>query len=599
MVDAYSALRIIREAASEEEAIIRIRAAIRRQSLVVDEQSSLGFTALHFAARCNWHAVMDILVQHGCSHATVNSWGQTALHIAARTERTYITDIKTFLRAGESGVVAESMRVLLRVGASVNVGDNQGDTPLHYAIRRPEAIRLLTAHGARHDIRNNAGMTPHELLYANCDYGDLNAEAFTLLGPETPCDAAVSTTLSAAQTLRTHRNRRCVEVLGRRYTDMSWIARPCAMMKKLIVQKDVDQSGLNLALQLAVLVDDERAVDMLISSGADVNYPRVMWMCLPRPVANVNILKTLLAAPECTLSNASEGRYPVMSATLPEHPLIQAELDHRHDIGGETANAFIALVRKQKVMPADVVRWWHIDRTCVMAHSTRGDGDWHGKTALHYAASGKCVDVVDKLLQLGVARVMVNAQDSNGDTPLHCAVRWNRASIVKTLLGHGADPNIVNASGETPLMCMPAYCDAQVFVLLTEAGADVNVKRNDGRNALFVLADLPRPLDHPKLIRMSDGFPALLMCPDIDLEERFEGKTAEEWCIHKKYIHNAVLLAVAKGRRAVANRSMITCDFLFFADARKYVTFDAPGYIVSTDAMSSDGSNDGASTLVF
>jgi Ankyrin repeats (many copies)/Ankyrin repeat len=76
---------------------------------------------------------------------------------------------------------------------------------------------------------------------------------------------------------------------------------------------------------------------------------------------------------------------------------------------------------------------------------------------LHYAADGfvtgpawdaqRQVETIRRLLEAGAN---VNAQDKNGATPLHRAVRTRCASAVKDLLNAGSDPTLKNKSGSTP-----------------------------------------------------------------------------------------------------------------------------------------------------
>ncbi|XP_014224271.1 ankyrin-1-like [Trichogramma pretiosum] len=47
--------------------------------------------------------------------------------------------------------------------------------------------------------------------------------------------------------------------------------------------------------------------------------------------------------------------------------------------------------------------------------------------------------------------VHVNAQDKEGNTPLHLALRIGRKEVIEYLLGRGADPNLANDKGFTPL----------------------------------------------------------------------------------------------------------------------------------------------------
>ena len=75
---------------------------------------------------------------------------------------------------------------------------------------------------------------------------------------------------------------------------------------------------------------------------------------------------------------------------------------------------------------------------------------------LHYAADGyitgpawdaeRQVDSIQLLLDAGAE---INAQDQNGATPLHRAVRTRCAAAVRYLLRAGGDPTLKNKSGST------------------------------------------------------------------------------------------------------------------------------------------------------
>jgi len=76
---------------------------------------------------------------------------------------------------------------------------------------------------------------------------------------------------------------------------------------------------------------------------------------------------------------------------------------------------------------------------------------------LHYAADGSLehpnwdakrqVRMIELLLELGAD---IHAQDKNGATPLHRAVRTRCAAAVKALLDAGADAALKNKPGSTP-----------------------------------------------------------------------------------------------------------------------------------------------------
>jgi hypothetical protein len=78
-------------------------------------------------------------------------------------------------------------------------------------------------------------------------------------------------------------------------------------------------------------------------------------------------------------------------------------------------------------------------------------------TPLHYAADGyvngpawdakRQVQTIRRLLDAGA---VINAQDKNGASPLHRAVRCRCAAAVNCLLQAGSDPTLKNKPGSTP-----------------------------------------------------------------------------------------------------------------------------------------------------
>ena len=108
---------------------------------------------------------------------------------------------------------------------------------------------------------------------------------------------------------------------------------------------------------------------------------------------------------------------------------------------------------------------------------------WHW-TLLHLATSRKAsLDVVSALVDAGSD---VNAQDNEGNTPLHFAVKrikhetFPKADydgIIRLLLEKKADVHIVNVSGASPLHTSVAFrADPSAVEMLIQAGADVNLK---------------------------------------------------------------------------------------------------------------------------
>ena len=109
-----------------------------------------GRTALHAAAEEGDVARLRHLLQAGadandriCSDESYSvAWGQTALHLSARTGQT------------------ESMGILLEHAAEAGATDDRGVTPLHCAVGSALATRMLTVAGAKVDARDIRGQTP-------------------------------------------------------------------------------------------------------------------------------------------------------------------------------------------------------------------------------------------------------------------------------------------------------------------------------------------------------------------------------------------------------------------------------------------------------
>jgi ankyrin repeat protein len=83
----------------------------------------------------------------------------------------------------------------------------------------------------------------------------------------------------------------------------------------------------------------------------------------------------------------------------------------------------------------------------------------------------------------------VKQRGPNGATPLMYAALYGDASLVRTLLDRGADPNVADDGGATALMW--AVPDLDKSKLLIDRGADVSARSSDGRTPLMIAAGVP------------------------------------------------------------------------------------------------------------
>ena len=143
-------------------------------------------------------------------------------------------------------------------------------------------------------------------------------------------------------------------------------------------------------------------------------------------------------------------------------------------------------------------------------------------TPLHIAARERHTGCID-LLCWSARRDAVNAVDKNRLTPLHCAVHASALDVVRTLLRHGADPNVVDRDGLAPLHYAaaathpPVFSHAGVVDLLISHGAYVSVGDNQRRTPLHLAA----AVGNAPLVRLLISAGA-----DVDAVECILGETA-------------------------------------------------------------------------
>lgn len=123
-------------------------------------QDKVGYTALHWAVSEGSPGVVEALVEGGAS-------------LEARSFRMILFKypFKGFTPLHAASINLESMRMLLRKGANINVKDGNGQTPLHVVCKISAKVTsaltmadFMLRRGADETITDNDGYTPDDLI---------------------------------------------------------------------------------------------------------------------------------------------------------------------------------------------------------------------------------------------------------------------------------------------------------------------------------------------------------------------------------------------------------------------------------------------------
>jgi ankyrin repeat protein len=467
-----------------------------------------GMSSLHLATRIPSPQILTMLTKRaGKLDNFRDGAGRTPMHYAAMGP----------LRE-DRGYNGTNIAVLLALGASAKVRDNQGLTPLHLAVTnrfdgRLEATRLLLQHGADPNARDSQGRTPLHLLAQAIQSGDYFAKASETLHLLLDSGADGSLRDNEGQTFL----HRWCEQGHAQSGNLDQILRELVPQHPNLV--NVTNAAGDTLLHVAVRADDTSATQLLMQSGADPlirnrNGESALYLAEENDgggIANVVHPKTIQggvnfhwsiatrnkkdfdswldAEPVLAQITFKNGETALMVATQGGVPktfakrLLEmgAPLDPISALRMGRFDDARRLIRESTNCPANLwfeaIRLKRFDKIqdLIGTHGNVSALDGEDHTLLFYAATSEQTNLADWFRAQGVTETLVDAV-AMGDT-----------NTLASMLATNRDlANSHRAGGDTVLMLAARTRQSKSARWLIVHGADIHAVNASGWDALYL-----------------------------------------------------------------------------------------------------------------
>jgi len=446
--------------------------------LLINSPNNYGQTPLHLASTHDHSSIVSLLLKFGADMETQDRDKMTALQCASG-----------FIGSGKAA------QLLLEHGAHFGVRNEDGQMPLHLASmhNHPNVVALLLKLGADVDLQDNESRTP--LFFASSTVAQLLLKHGASVHVR---DKIGRTPLHLASA-------------SARFEPSD----PVALLLKFGADVDaLDSDNMTPLLCALESFGSGGVVQLLLEHGASVHVRNKrgrtpLHFASASHFVNADVVALLLKLGADVDARDSADMTPLLCAldSFPSDEVVRLLLEHGASVhvrnkGGQTPLHFASaseqtppdVVASLLKLGADVDSRDSDDMTPLLcAFESFGSGEVaqllmehgasvhvrnkKGQTPLHLASGWCHSDVLASLLKLGAD---VDSRDSDDMTPLlHALVHRNNSSAVKLLLEHGASVHVRNKNGQMPLHLASQSRRSDVVASLLMLGADVDAQDNN------------------------------------------------------------------------------------------------------------------------
>lgn len=381
-----------------------------RTSYLDDEKDSyyMVFDARSDIGECNKSALQELN-----DSDELEKVGNTELHYAAADE---LEDVITFLERGYD----------------INVRNNQGETPLDFAVlhEKKDIIHYLVSSGADVNASDNDGLTP--LI-----------------------DAIFVENDEIIQYLRDNGAR--------------------------VTAEDIENiKDANIALVVSIFLGDVKLTELSISKGADLNlefgFGNLHTIHLAAQKNHTEIVRLLISKGADVNAETQYGVRPLFLAE--EKEMVRFLIENGAKANKQVIERIGETRMQQYAYLGDLEKVKSIIFKDPDELNKRTSG---GSTLLHFASRGGNLELVNYIIEKGGD---IHIRNKKKDTILHLAVESDNKELVEYLILQGLDVDAKNSRGETPIY----RAIDEIALLLVGKGADINLCTKNGYSILTVMA---------------------------------------------------------------------------------------------------------------